>query len=471
MGLGKTASALSVVSDLIKSGKKILFIVPGATIIQWQKQFERWINDNEPDEFGMTSLIALRGSNAILPKGMCCVMSYALIAKKKLLEKLIAANFDGIVIDEIHKFGGEHTHRIKNLWALINLTPSKFADCRIGLTGTPVRNYAKEVINLAKFVEFPPARVTEDFNRKYLTWDRKALYNPTQFHNDFQPFYLRRVVSEVQKDLPEIRRTKLYTEVTNPLLANLYNNQLDLISNLYEHGGQVGSFSILGYLIKLRHLTGIIKAMEPAIIEPIKEYLAGENGAETQRKAVIGIHHRAVTLRLKRSIPEFPHFLIRGGMDGAAKERVKNDFIAYKGGALCQLSIKAAGEGIDGLQFATNKAYIFERQWNGQDELQFIKRIHRTGQINACHIETTIALGTIDEFFDDMCEEKLRYTTQVEDSNWENSPVFLKKLMEKVIASRLPTNQVKGYEDEPEDSPIYNIGRIGEIENELEEIE
>lgn len=474
MGLGKTAQALRAIFDMIfpayrctickteshnshcavcknnqtaKPSKRILFVVPGATIIQWQKQFDRWILDCDSDPFRL-SLQAITNSKQRLPLDGCIVMSHSMMASKPVIEKLIKLNLDGIVIDEIHKFGSTGTKRIKQLWALINLTESHFGECRIGLSGTPVRNYAKEIYNIAHFLDPLKFRNLSEFSSKYLTFDHKALWNPQQFHADFEPYYIRRTVSQVQKDLPSVRRTKLYTEITDPFLAGLYNKQLDLMSNFMNHGEKIGQFSLLGYLIKLRHITGIAKAKEPAIIEPIREYLVGTNGIDSQQKVIIGIHHHLVTHMLReRSLKEFPHYLIRGGQSPQEKENIKLAFMKAEGAAIAQLSIKAAAEGIDGLQHAACKAYIFERQWNGADELQFEKRIHRTGQTRPCHIEITLALGTVDEFFDEMIDEKRRYTTQVEDVNYETNPAFLKQLAEKVIANRLPTNQVRSYED------------------------
>lgn len=478
MGLGKTAQALEVIQTLIAKGKRILFLVPGATIIQWQKQFDKWVLECEPDEFCITSLYAIKGSKSFIPDTQSCVMSHNLLAKKDMIDKLVALNFDGIVIDEIHKFGTQGTKRVQHLWALINLSPNKLADCRIGLSGTPVRNYAREIYNIAHFLDPMKFRNAEEFARKYLTYDKKALWNPQQFHNDFAPFYLRRTVSQVQKDLPEIRRTKLYTEITDPFIIQAYNHQLDLLNNFTKNAEKLQQFSLLGYLMNLKHLTGIAKANEPAIMDPILEYVMGEDSDTGPRKAVIGIHHKLVARRIQNylgdcecghakmdhfeldektleEIPlksclkclhnckgyssKIPFYIIRGGMTTQQKERVKLDFIACPSPAICLLSIKAAGEGIDGLQYASSKAFVLEMQWNMAEIRQFEKRVHRTGQVNKCHIEYTIATGTVDEFFWDLSESKERLTTQVEDVNYQSNPAFLQQLAERVISARLPT--------------------------------
>ena len=44
MGLGKTAIALESIKGEIKNGKRVLILAPGATLTQWQKQWNRWVS-------------------------------------------------------------------------------------------------------------------------------------------------------------------------------------------------------------------------------------------------------------------------------------------------------------------------------------------------------------------------------------------------------------------------------------------
>ena len=459
MGLGKTAQALLSIKLLVRDGKRFLILVPGSTAIQWQKNWDRWISDCEPDEFGDASLLRVTGTKQHIPRGTSVVMSHSLMARADIVKKLAELNFDGIIIDEIHKFGtinvpwgdsrrATPAQRTTHLWALRNLTESKFESARIGLTGTPTRNYAREAFNLAHFVDPARFRNFQDFANKYLSYDLKSLHNPRQFHDDFAPYYIRRTVAEVQKDLPPCRRTKLYTEISDPILKMAYNKELDLMSNfltrgrvLRTHDEDAGPQSLLGYLIRLRHITGIAKAKEPAIIEPMLDYLHDDSNNDSDdnsgNKIVIGLHHQFVYERLAKSLGDIPQFTIRGGMSDQDKENTKLAFIEAKNPAVLLLSVLAGGEGIDGLQTCCRKAYVFERQWNGAAELQFEKRIVRTGQKYSTSIEYTIASGTIDEFFDDMVEQKRKITNNVEDVNWETDGTAMRQLAEKIVMHRL----------------------------------
>jgi hypothetical protein len=78
-----------------------------------------------------------------------------------------------------------------------------------------------------------------------------------------------------------------------------------------------------------------------------------------------------------------------------------------------------------------------ERLWNGADEIQFEKRISRTGQTFNTETQYTQAINTIDQFYDDMVEEKRRITGNVEEENYESNSGFLRELATKVVMHRL----------------------------------
>lgn len=461
MGLGKTATVLLALRDSIASGKRFGFCVPGATIIQWQRNWDRWILNLEPDEFGCDGLFALRGTASPMPRNMSVVFSHQLMAKHDFVKSLAEANLDGLIIDEAHKFGGRDTRRIKHLWALRNLSKSKLATARIALTGTPVRNYADEIYNLLHFVspETPAFRNFEDFGRKYLSYDNKRLYNPRQFHDDVKPFYIRREVSEVQKDLPSSRRTKVFTEITDAFIRAAYNKELDSMSNFMLKGSMLssgdddGPKSLLGYLVKLRHITGIAKAKEPAIIEDMAQYLLsanqrgeteeidGESIGRIGNKIAIGLIHKFVADRLElsltKAVPGLQIFRVQGGMSSVEKDHAVSNFQSCTAPAVILMNMEAGGAGIDGLQNVCSKSYVFERMWNGADELQFEKRIARTGQLFKTENSYTMAAGTVDEFYDELVETKRDVAGEASDENWERDDKFMKTLAEKVVMHRL----------------------------------
>lgn len=448
MGMCKTATSLLALRPEIERGKRFLFIVPGNTTLQWQRTWDRWILDCENDEFGMDGLYALRASDAQIPRGLSCICSHQMIAKADFVLSVIRADFDGILIDEGHKFGSRDAKRAKHLFAIVNNSPSRVSTARLILTGTPVRNYADEIYNLWHFVS-PDLQIAGSeatysrFASKYLTRDEKALWNPPQFHDDFRPFYIRREATTTK--IPH-RKAKLYTEVTDKFIRDAYNKELDALDNFMSNGEKVDSMSLLGYLVKLRHITGIAKAKEPSILEPICEYLLSDSlrnekgldgEAAPYNKVAIGLIHRFVADRLelsiKKRIPDVAIFRVQGGLSPHEKDAAIQGFKSAKQPSVILVNMEAGGAGTDGLQEACSRSYVFERMWNGADELQFEKRINRTGQLFNTETDYTIATGTIDEFFDELVESKTNITGQVSDENWERDDKFIKQLAEKIV--------------------------------------
>lgn len=445
MGLGKTATTLMALRRSIEQGKRFLFLVPGATIIQWQRSYNAWVLDNDVDEF-TPGLFYLRGGEALIPRSGSCVCSHAMMAKTDFVKALIAANFDGVIIDEGHKFSNRDSKRTKHLEALRNLSKGKLSTARIVLTGTPVRNYADEVYPLLHFIS--PA--TDSFSMfakfagKYLTRDQKRLWNPAQFHADIAPFYIRR---EAAKTHLGRRRTRVYTEITDPIIKQAYNKELDLLSNFSNNAASLDSMSLLGYLVRLRHITGIAKAKEPSILEPLCDYLTAPNQRNEKgpdgepaewNKAAIGLIHRLVADRLELSltkrIPDLQVFRIQGGMTNSEKDQAITGFQLAKAPSVILTNMEAGGAGIDGLQLCCSRSFTFERMWNGADELQFERRIDRTGQKFSVEQTYTMATGTVDEFFDDLVESKRNIAGSVGDANWEKDDKFIQSLAQKVIA-------------------------------------
>lgn len=448
MGLGKTATTLMAIRESVEQGKRFILFVPGATILQWQRSWNAWILDNDIDEF-TPSLYSLRGSEALIPRGLSCITSHQMLAKTDFVKALITANFDGCIIDEGHKFANKDSKRTKHLESLRTLTKSGFAGGRIVLTGTPVRNYANEVYPLFHFIS-PKTLAFEkytNFKIKYLTRDEKALWNPQQFHNDIAPFYIRR---EAQNQHLKARRTKVYTEITDPRIKDAYNKELDLLDNFMNNGEKVDSISLLGYLVRLRHITGIAKARESSIIEPIVDYLQSPNQRNERdesgelreyNKVAIGLIHRFVAdrleLSLKNNIPDLQVFRIQGGMSNSEKDQAVTGFQKARAASVILMNMEAGGSGVDGLQLCCSRSYTFERMWNGADETQFERRINRTGQKFSVDSSYTIATGTVDEFFDELVESKRDIAGSVSDTNWERDDKFVKSLAEKVVMGRL----------------------------------
>ena len=62
-----------------------------------------------------------------------------------------------------------------------------------------------------------------------------------------------------------------------------------------------------------------------------------------------------------------------------------------------------------------------------------VQATSRRGQI----VNQTQAIGTVDQFYDDLVEEKRRITGDVEEENYEKNSGFLRELATRVVMHRL----------------------------------
>jgi len=221
MGLGKTIQTISLFAYLIEHKNNegpFLIVVPLTTINNWMSEFEKWAPD--------IHVITYKGKKHERPmlaqhlkneKFHVVLTTYEYILNDK--STLCKIQWQYIVVDE--------GHRMKN-------TKSKFAMTlgqaytsahRILLTGTPLQNNLAELWSLLNFLlpkifnscdEFKKwfdkplskinpvsaKHVKEKDNQIFELSEEEQLLVINRLHQVLRPFLLRRVKSEVEKELP-----------------------------------------------------------------------------------------------------------------------------------------------------------------------------------------------------------------------------------------------------------------------------
>jgi SNF2 family DNA or RNA helicase len=170
---------------------------------------------------------------------------------------------------------------------------------------------------------------------------------------------------------------------------------------------------ILGFLSKMRHITGIAKV--DAAVDFAEEFLL-----ETERKLVIFLHHKMAAAILEKKLGERmkegafnPPLSLHSQLDLNQRMAVIEEFRKPEN-RIMLASTLASGEGLN-LQFCSD-CLIMERQWNPSYEEQAEARFPRPGstadRVNATYL---IAAGTIDDFLTDIVETKRRNVAQTLD--------------------------------------------------------
>jgi len=175
--------------------------VPKSTLQNWAREFEKWTPD-----FNITLLTGTKEeraeiiANRLLPQHFeVCITSYEIcLIEKSVLKKF---SFEYIVIDE--------AHRIKNVDSILSQIVRSFSSRgRLLITGTPLQNNLKELFALLNFIcpeIFIDYSDLEAFLHKDDTStdvdEEKSKKVVEALHKILRPFLLRRVKSDVEKNL------------------------------------------------------------------------------------------------------------------------------------------------------------------------------------------------------------------------------------------------------------------------------
>jgi SNF2 family DNA or RNA helicase len=281
------------------------------------------------------------------------------------------------------------------------------AQHRLALTGTPLENRALDLWSILAFVQPGLLGTRRQFSRHYdradtPPWRRRMLAAR------LRPVLLRRLKSEVAKDLPprieERRDCELGPKQRMLYAAELVEARREIEMLAASPGGlKQNQIEILARLTRLRQI-----CCHPSLV-PAGHASAGNatSGkfetlwellepllAEGQKVLLFSQFVRCLDLlageMTKREIPY--HVLT-----GATKRRgeVVDAFEKDERPCVFLISLKAGGTGLN--LTAASYVVLFDPWWNPAVEAQAIDRTHRIGQTQTVIAYRMLALGTIEE--------------------------------------------------------------------------
>jgi|HubBroStandDraft_2_1064218.scaffolds.fasta_scaffold31430_3 SWI/SNF-related matrix-associated actin-dependent regulator 1 of chromatin subfamily A len=438
MGVGKTLQSFLVAKSDPIEFCPVLIICKSGLKAQMCKEAYRWC--------GWLFQIIENENDYILPGLQGYIISYDTLAYSEFTNKrgkvisrgikepevwLEKINPRLVILDECQSVKNSESKRTQAVQKI-----ARKVDHIIALSGTPILNHAGEyfpILNMIQPEKFPTKThyITRWCDSYFSTSGVQKIggIRDIQGFKDYtSDFIIRRTRKEVLPDLPSIDRRFRFEELGEKVEA-AYKEEFKKFQD-YQYYSQDSSFKkggeLLKYLNKMRRLTGIAKI--PGVVEFVEEFLS-----ETDRKIVVFTHHLDVAAEVVSRISTFYPNVLKLGTP--INQEVVDKFWQSEYRVL-QASTLSGGEGVN-LQCCSD-CITMEPEWSPAKEEQAEGRFPRPGQ-TADKITNTsfIAIGTIDEFFVELKEQKRAYfASSVEGAKVKWNEASLIKELAEILAAK-----------------------------------
>ncbi|CDO95114.1 unnamed protein product [Kluyveromyces dobzhanskii CBS 2104] len=465
MGLGKTIQIIAFLATLHHSGKldgPILVVCPATVMKQWCNEFHTWwppframilhsigagmnkgseipeeelenmlmnsnygtftYNDYEKKEKTRTSLESRRSVKKLLEKVVCDghVIITTYVGLRLHSDMLLNVNWGYAILDEGHK--------IRNPDSDISLTCKKLkTQNRIILSGTPIQNNLTELWSLFDFIYPGKLGTLPVFQQQFanpINMGGYANASNIQVKTGFKcavalrdlisPYLLRRVKSDVAKDLPKKNEMVLFCRLTqyqkSKYLEFLHSDDLvkirkgkrqvlygiDILRKICNHPdlldlklkkqddydeedfgnpARSGKMQVVKQLLLLWHSQGhktLLFTQSRQMLDILQEFISYKD-------------------------PELSdlQFLRMDGTTGIASRQTLVDKFNNEPYDVFLLTTRVGGLGIN--LTGANRIIIFDPDWNPSTDMQARERAWRIGQKREVTIYRLMIAGSIEE--------------------------------------------------------------------------
>jgi SNF2 family DNA or RNA helicase len=395
MGLGKTVQTLALLAYEKEEnpGFASLLVMPTSLIYNWELEAKKFAPDLNILVYSGTQ----RNKDPWKFRGYDVVLtSYGIVRMD--IDQLSEFYFNYVILDESQAIKNPNS----NIATAVNKLKNKR---RLILTGTPVENGTMDLWSQMNFVN--PGLLGNQliFKKQFLHPIEKQhdKEKASRLHAMIKPFILRRLKSQVAKDLPEKITNIKYSDMTAAQekvyeeVKSYYREKI--IGELAGTGRGSQQFTLLRGLTQLRQI-----ANHPKLV---REDYTGESGKlediTYMLQETISENHKVLVFsQFVRHLSIVREFLDRENipyayLDGATRDR-QAQVEKFQTDDSCKvflISLKAGGVGLN----LTKAEYVFllDPWWNPAVEAQAIDRAHRIGQENKVIIYKFISRGSVEE--------------------------------------------------------------------------
>lgn len=397
MGLGKTIQTLTYVVHTFRSRKlPTLIVSPTSLVYNWQSEAEKFVP-------GLPVLVidghrTIRNDLWASVRGKALVItSYSLLRRD--IDLISQQRFASCFIDEAQNIKNPDTLNARSVKQVR-------ADRYFALTGTPIENSLTELWSLFDFI-LPGYLFSRSRFQSLYEWpiqrenSREAM---TALHRQISPFILRRMKTDVLKELPDKIETRTICDMTDEQRA-VYRQYLsqakkDFEAEIQDHGLMRSQIFILTLLTRLRQI-----CCHPALCQPDFEGASGKlQLLEELLEDSFSAGHRVLVFSAFTSMLEIIRSSQRAKgrepfyIDGqvAAEDRLAQVQRFNQGeGELFLISLRSGGTGLN--LTGADTVIHYDPWWNPAVEEQATDRAYRIGQENVVQVFKLVTRNSIEE--------------------------------------------------------------------------
>ncbi|WP_429374521.1 SNF2 helicase associated domain-containing protein [Paenibacillus sp. DS2015] len=424
MGLGKTLQSIafivSVLPEIRSQKVPALIVAPASLTYNWMNELKKFapevrarIADGSREE----RIGVLKNASEV----DIIITSYPLLRKDILAYAKLS--FHTLILDEAQMFKNYATQTAQTVRQIQ-------AQHRFALTGTPIENSIDELWSIFNVV-FPALFSTR---KEFATLTRDNIAKR------IRPFLLRRLKSDVLKELPESIESLLVSELL-PEQKKLYMAYLaklkhETLKHLNDKSFNKNKVKILAGLTRLRQLcchpalfvegyTGSSAKFEQ-LLETIDECRhAGKRMLIfSQFTGMLGLIQREL---VKQKVP---YFYLDGQTPGSERVELCHRFNEGEHDVFL-ISLKAGGTGLN--LTGADTVILYDLWWNPAVEAQAEARAHRIGQTQVVQVIRLVAQGTMEDKMYELQQNKKNLIKEVISSGQEASSMLSEQEIREIL--------------------------------------
>ena len=429
MGLGKTLQiitlleharleAISKTVDLTETASHTacpppvsLIVCPSSLVYNWDSEIEHFAPN--------LKTLLITGTAQERQELLTHYADYdVLITSYDMLKRDIASydnlHFHYQIIDEAQYIKNHRTQAARSVCSIHSVT-------RFALTGTPIENRLSELWSIFEYL-MPGFLYSYAYFRSELEQpivENKDQIAATRLQQLVRPFIMRRLKTDVLKELPDKLEHAVYAQMTDEQNKLYTANTLKLQKDLEQQSDSMfktSKIQILAELTKLRQL-----CCDPSLI--YQNYHGGSAKLDTCiqliENAMAGGHKillfsqftsmlDVIERRLKAE--RILYYRLDGSTKSEQRTRLVNAFNENKIPVFL-ISLKAGGTGLN--LTGADIVIHYDPWWNAAAQNQATDRAHRIGQTHTVTVYKLIARHTIEEKILELQENKKALSDQI----------------------------------------------------------